>query len=290
MHADAAATLALLAGVEIARQDILQLQGLQRLVAALKTQTLPHLALTHVLTAIINLTRSDGVVSSLCDMQAVPVCFSLLTHAHQGIVAQASFLLRLIADDSQNCYSVFLAGPKLLRAVGDVLTTSSDGEALCNCSFLASALYREIPLFVKPPSKGVYIDEQLAATYEECVHLQRIIADACMLQIATSRCFPVITFCMLSLLEISKNYDSAIYMHSQGVVDSALVWSSMRATALPDDVAAHAHTPDVNLTQQLQICVHVAAKFLASLSSVSNAILLEINTKETAIAKAQAGK
>jgi len=92
------------------------------------------------------------------------------------------------------------------------------------------------------------------------------------------------------MLEVSKNYDSAIYMHSQGVVDTALGWSSMRMVELPEDVQTHSKESDSNTAQQLQICVHVAAKFLASLSSVSNSILLEISTKETAIAKAHAGK
>ena len=290
MHVDAAATLALLSGVEIARQDILQLQGLQRLIAALRSQTLPHLALVHALTAIINLTPCDGVVSNLCDLQAVHLCLRLLSHPHPGVVAQASFLLRVIADDSQNCYSVFLTGTKLLRALLDVLTRLSDEEALCNSAFLASALYRELPLFVKTPARGVIVDAQLLATYDECIEIQRSMADACMRQVAASRCLPVVTFCMLALLEISKNYDSAIYMHSKGVVDSALGWSFMRMAELPEDIAAHSKSPDVNLSQQLQICVHVTAKFLASLSSVSNVILLEISTKETAIAKARGGK
>lgn len=290
MHVDAAATLALLSGVEIARQDILQLQGLQRLVTALNKQTLPALALTHVLTAIINLTPCDGVVSNLCDLQVVHSCLRSLSHSHPGVVAQASFLLRVISDDSQNCYSVFLTGTKLLRAVLDVLARSSDEEALCNSAFLASALYREIPLFVKTPAKGVIVDEQLMASYDECIQIQRSLADACMLQVSSSRCLPVVTFCMLALFEISKNYDSAIYMHSQGVVDSVLTWSSLRIVDLPDDIATHCKSPDVNITQQLHICVHVAAKLLASLSSVSNVILLEISTKETAIAKKRAGK
>lgn len=290
MHVDAAATLALLSGVEIARQDILQLQGLQRLVAALKTPTFPALALVHVLTAIINLTPCDGVVPNLCDLQAVELCLRLLSHSHPGVVAQASFLLRVLADDSLNCYSVFLAGTKLLRAVLYVMTRSSDEEALCNSSFLVSALYREIPLYVKTPAKGVFVDEQLVATYDECIEIQRSLADACMLHVSTSRCLPVITFCMLALFEISKNYDSAIYMHSRGIVDSVLTWSNLRLADLPEDMATHAKSSDVNITQQLQICVHVAAKLLASLSSVSNVILLEISTKESAISKARAGK
>lgn len=290
MHVDAAATLALLCGVEIARQDILQLQGLPRLVAVLQAQTLPDIALAHTLTALINLTPSDGVLTSLCEQQAVAICIRLLTHNHPGIVAQASFLLRVVADDSQNCYAVFLEGTKLLRPLLHVLTRCSDGEALCNCAFLAAALYREIPLFVKPQAKGVHIDGQLVATYEECIGLERQLADACMSHAASSRCLPVVTFSLLCLLEISKNYDSAIYMHSQGAVDSALAWSSMRAAELPPDVAAVCSAAGANATQQLQVCVHVAAKVLASLSSVSNAILLEINTKEAAIAKARAGK
>ena len=290
MHVDAAATLALLSGVEIARQDIVQLQGLQRLIAALNSQTLPDLAKAHILTSLINLTASDGVISDLCDLQIVPVCLHLLPHAHSGVVAQSSFLLRIIAGDTHCCYTVFLTGTRLLRALLHPLVVASDDEALCNCAFLAAALYREIPLFVKTPAKGVYIDDQLLASYDECIEIQRGIADACMLQVATSRCLPVVSFCMLTLLEVSKNYDSAIYMHSQGVVDTALGWSSMRMVELPEDVQTHSKESDSNTAQQLQICVHVAAKFLASLSSVSNSILLEISTKETAIAKAHAGK
>jgi hypothetical protein len=290
MYVDAAATLALLSGVEIARQDILQLQGNQRLVAALKTEALPHLALTHVLTTVINLTPCDGVISSLCDLQIVSICLHLMCHEHPGVAAQSSFLLRIIADDTQCCYSVFAAGTKLLRAVLHVLTCTSDEEATCNSAFLASALYKELPVYVNTPAKGAYVDGQLMATQEESICVQRCIADACMLNVATSRCLPVVSFSLLALLEISKNYDSAIYMHSQGVVDSALVWSCMRMSELPDDVASHSNAPCVNTTQQLQVCVHVAAKFLASLSSVSNVILLEISSKETSITKARKGK
>lgn len=290
MHVDAAATLALLCGVEIARQDILQLQGLPRLLAVLQAQTLPDIALAHTLTAIINLSPCDTVLSSLCEQQAVAVCLRLLAHAHPAVVAQASLLLRVVAGDSQNCYAVFLAGTQLLRAVAHVLSRCSDGEALCNCAFLAAALYREIPLFVKPQAKGVHVDGQLVATYDECIGLERQIADACLSHAATSRSLPVVTFSLLCLLEISKNYDSAIYMHAQGAVDAALAWSSMRAAELPPDVAAVCSAANASPTQQLQACVHVAAQVLASLSSVSNAILLEINTKEAAIAKARAGK
>jgi hypothetical protein len=130
MHVDAAATLALLCGVEIARQDILQLQGLPRLLAVLQAQTLPDIALAHTLTAIINLSPCDTVLSSLCEQQAVAVCLRLLAHAHPAVVAQASLLLRVVAGDSQNCYAVFLAGTQLLRAVAHVLSRCSDGEAL----------------------------------------------------------------------------------------------------------------------------------------------------------------
>ena len=290
MYVDAAATLALLSGVEIARQDIVQLQGLQRLVAALNTQTFPDLAKAHIFTTLINLTPCDGVISDLCDLQVVSICVRSLSHVHSGVVAQASFLLRIIADDSQCCYAVFLSGTRLLRAALDALVRASDDEALCNCAFLVAALYREIPAFLKTPAKGAYVGEQLLATYDECIEIQRGIADACMLQVATSRCLPIVTFCMLALFEISKNYESAIYMHSQGIVDPALAWSSMRMSELPVDVATHSKASDSNIAQQLQICVHVAAKFLASLSSVSNSILLEISTKEMAITKAHAGK
>ncbi len=290
MHIDAAATLALLSGVEIARQDILQLQGLQRLVDAVKSLTLPDLAITHILTALINLTPCDGVISALCDMQIVPICLRSTAHDHPGIVAQSTFLLRVIADDSQNCYAVFLSGAQLLRAVLRVLSRCTDEESLCNAAFLASALYREIPLYVKTPARGVYIDDHLVATFDQCVELQRNITDACLLHVTSSPCLPVITFCLLTLLEISKNYDSAIYMHSQGIVDKALSWSHMRLSELPEEVAAHCKSPDVNLAQQLQICVHVAAKCVASMSSVSNVILMEISSKETAIVKARTGK
>jgi hypothetical protein len=290
MHVDAAATLALLSGVEVARQDILQLQGLQRLVSVLKNQALPALALVHVLTAVINLSPCDGVLSNLCDLQAVHICLHLLSYPHPGVVAQASFVLRIISDDSHNCYAVFLTGTKLLRAVLDVVARSADEEALCNAAYLASALYRELPLFVKTPSKGVVVDQQLIATYDECIQIQRGLADACMAQVATSRCLPVVSFCMLALFEISKNYESAIYMHSQGVVDAVLTWSSLRIAELPADIAARSKSSDANTPQQLHICVHVAAKLLASLSSVSNVILIEISTKETAIAKARGGK
>lgn len=287
MLIDAAATLALLSGVEIARQDILQLQGLQRLVDAVSSVTLPHVAITHAITAIINLTPCDGVISALSTMRIVPICLHAMLHAHPGIVAQSSFLLRLIADDSHNCYSVFLSGTQLLRAALSVLASSTDEESLCNSAFLASALYREIPLFVKTPSRGVYIDEQLVATYDDCVDIQRRIADACLLHVASSPCLPVVTLCMLALFEISKNYDSAIYMHSQGVVDNALRWSHMRMRELPEGMAEHCKSPDVNLSQQLQVCVLVASKLVASMSSVSNVILLEISSKEMAIVKAR---
>ncbi len=128
------------------------------------------------------------------------------------------------------------------------------------------------------------------ATFGDCIDIQRRIADVCLLHVASSPCLPVVTLCMLALFEISKNYDSAIYMHSQGVVDKALGWSHMRMSGVPEGVQAHCKSPDVNLAQQLQICVVVASKLVASMSSVSNVILLEISSKETAMVKARAGK